>query len=75
VLSRTVSVSEAGVLFSSPAIAGNEIPTILVGVFYTTALVIGACAMGGTMRRRTRTAYRRLQLQAWQLRQLVPHTR
>jgi serine/threonine-protein kinase len=71
-ISRTVSVSEAGVLFRSPALAGHEVPTIIVGSIFTVGLIIGSCAMAGTMRRRTREAYRNLELQAWQLRQLVP---
>jgi hypothetical protein len=71
ILSRTMSVDAQGMHFHAPALTGEETPTIVVGVFYTTALVIGACAMAGSMRRRTREAYRHLQLQAWQLRQLV----
>ena len=74
-ISNTMSVTEAGILFKAPAIAGHETPTLVVGAFYTASLIIGACAMAGTMRRRTREAYRHLQLQAWQLRQLVPQTR
>jgi serine/threonine-protein kinase len=72
VLSRTLEVTEAGVLFHPPAVAGHEGPTILVGSLYTVGLIIGSCAMAGSMRRRAREAYRHLQLQAWQLRQLVP---
>jgi serine/threonine-protein kinase len=75
ILSRTMSVNEAGVLFSAPGVAGQEIPTIIVGVMYSAALIIGSCAMAGTMRRRSREVYRHLQLQAWQLRQLVPQSR
>jgi hypothetical protein len=56
-----------------PALDGAEDPTILVAVLYTIALIAGACIMGDTMRTRTRTAIRHLQIQAWQLRQLVPH--
>jgi serine/threonine-protein kinase len=72
ILSHTVSVSESGVLFRAPAVAGHEGPTIIVGSMYTIGLIVGTCWMAGTMRRRTREAYRHLQLQAWQLRQLVP---
>jgi serine/threonine-protein kinase len=73
VLSPTMAVDDSGVNFSAPAIAGAEDPTILVAVLYTIALIAGACIMGDTMRTRTRTAIRQLQIQAWQLRQLVPH--
>src|SRR5262249_44807496 len=73
VLSPTMAVDDSGINFSAPAIAGAEDPTILVGVLYTIALIAGACIMGDTMRTRTRTAIRQLQIQAWQLRQLVPH--
>ena len=71
-VSRTVTASGGGVVFHAPAIAGYELPTLVVGTIYSLALVVGAATMGGVMRRRTRDAYRHLQLQAWQLRQLVP---
>jgi hypothetical protein len=73
VLSPTMSVDEGGIRFSTPALSGAEDPTILIGVLYTIGLIAGACIMGDTMRTRTRTAIRHLQIQAWQLRQLVPH--
>ncbi len=73
-IARTMSVSEHGVLFHAPAIAGNETPTLVVGVIYSVSLIVGACTIAGVMRRRTRDAYRHLQLQAWQLRQLVPQS-
>ncbi|MBA3393605.1 MAG: serine/threonine protein kinase [Deltaproteobacteria bacterium] len=70
-LTPTMSVDTNGVLFSAPGFGGYESATIVVGVLYVTGLIVGACAMGGTMRRRTREAHHHLQLQAWQLRQLV----
>ena len=73
-VTRTMFVSDAGILFRAPAIAGNETPVLVVGTLYSIALIVGTCMMAGTMRRRTRDAYRHLQLQAWQLRQLVPHS-
>ncbi|MBA3820562.1 MAG: hypothetical protein H0X17_16850, partial [Deltaproteobacteria bacterium] len=72
VISRTMSVDANGVLFGAPAFGGHEGATIVVGVLYSSALIIGACTMAGTMRRRAREARHHLQLQAWQLRQLVP---
>jgi len=36
------------------------------------ALIVGACSMADAMRTQARAAHRHLQLQAWQLRQLVP---
>jgi len=71
VISRTMWITESGIVFRPPAIAGHEGPTLLASTMFSVALIIGACAMAGTMRRRTREAYRHLQLQAWQLRQLV----
>jgi serine/threonine-protein kinase len=72
-LSRTMSVSHAGILFRAPAISGaHEAATIAVGGLYAAALVVGAAIAGYQMRVRALEATKRLQLQAWQLRQLVP---
>ncbi|HMG19962.1 MAG TPA: serine/threonine-protein kinase, partial [Kofleriaceae bacterium] len=72
VLGQTMSVDAAGILLRAPAIGPAEGPAILVGALYAIGLMIGAIAMGSAMRQRTRAAHHRLQLQAWQLRQLVP---
>jgi hypothetical protein len=73
VISRTMSVSEAGVLFSPPALSGQlEGPTILVGALFAVALVAGAAIAGYQMRARALDAARHLHMQTWQLRQLVP---
>jgi eukaryotic-like serine/threonine-protein kinase len=73
VLSRTMSVSEAGVLYSPPALSGQlEGPTILVGALYAVALVVGAVIAGYQMRSRALGAAHHLHMQTWQLRQLVP---
>jgi serine/threonine-protein kinase len=47
-------------------------PTLIVAVVYVIALITGAVVAGTSMRRQQREAHRRLHLQAWQLRQLVP---
>ncbi len=73
VISHTMTVDPAGVLFHPPALSGElEGPTILVGAIYAIALVVGAAFAGHQMRTRAQDATRHLQLQAWQLRQLVP---
>jgi uncharacterized membrane protein YciS (DUF1049 family) len=68
-----VSIDRAGILLHAPAVAGAEGPALLVAVLYTIGLIIGACGMAHAMRARTRAAHRHLHVQAWQLRQLVPH--
>jgi hypothetical protein len=45
---------------------------LIVGMFYVAALIAGTVITGTTMRRQQRDAHRRLHMQAWQLRQLVP---
>jgi len=72
VLSRTVSVDGAGLVLRAPAVGSAEGPTVLVAALYATGLIIGSCAIARAMRARTREAHRRLHVQAWQLRQLVP---
>jgi eukaryotic-like serine/threonine-protein kinase len=73
VVSQTMSVSPGGILFRAPAISGaHEGATIAVGGLYSMALVAGAAIAGHTMRARALEATKHLQMQAWQLRQLVP---
>ena len=73
VISTTMSVSPAGVLFAAPALSGDLAgPTILVGALYAVALVAGAAIAAHQMRTRAVAAAQHLHLQAWQLRQLVP---
>jgi serine/threonine-protein kinase len=73
VVGQTMSVGGAGMLLRAPAVGPAEGPAILVGALYAIGLVIGACGMAHGMRARTRAAHRHLHVQAWQLRQLVPH--
>ena len=72
VVSRTMSVSSNGLLFSAPGLSGREGPTILVGMVYVITLILGAVITGASMRAQTRAAHLRLHTQAWQLHQLVP---
>ncbi len=72
VMSRTMVVGAGGLSFETPAFGGHETPTLIVGVVYVVALIVGAVVAGSSMRRQQRAAHRRLHLQAWQLRQLVP---
>jgi eukaryotic-like serine/threonine-protein kinase len=73
ILSMTMSVTEAGVLFTAPAISGlRPGGTILVGALYAVSLVIAAAIAGYQMRARAVAAAHHLHMQAWQLRQLVP---
>jgi hypothetical protein len=66
-------VDGAGILLHAPGVGSAEGPAILVGSLYATGLIIGSCAIAHAMRARTRAAHRHLHVQAWQLRQLVPH--
>ncbi len=72
VLSVTMSVDRAGILFRAPVIEGQETRTMIVGALYAIGLIAGASIMASAMRARARESARRLHLQAWQLRQLVP---
>ena len=72
VLPSTMTTEHGAVTLRGPLLGGTNVATMVVGVVYTAALIAGACAMGDAMRTRTRDALRRLQLQAWQLGQLVP---
>jgi len=72
VLSVTTTVDDRGVLLDAVAIAGDQTTTLAVAALYVLALIAAAAGMANGMRVRERAAKRHLQLQAWQLRQLVP---
>jgi serine/threonine-protein kinase len=71
-MSHTMIVGKHGLSFETAAFAGHRVPTLIVAVVYVIALITGAVVAGSSMRRQQREAHRRLHLQAWQLRQLVP---
>ncbi len=73
VLSITTTVDEHGILMRAAGTAGHEFPTLGVAIIYVLASIAAACGMASAMRRRERAARKHLHLQAWQLRQLVPH--
>jgi hypothetical protein len=72
VMSRTMFVTEHGLLFDAPALGPREAPTMIVGAVYAICLIVGAALASDSLRIQNRSAHRRLHLQAWQLRQLVP---
>ena len=73
VLSVTTTVDEHGILMRVAGTAGAQGPTIGVAIIYVLAFIAAACGMATAMRSRERAARRHLHVQAWQLRQLVPH--
>ena len=73
VLSITTTVTGDGILMRAAGTAGAEGPTLGVAIFYVLASIAAAAGMATAMRERTRAARRHLHVQAWQLRQLVPH--
>jgi serine/threonine-protein kinase len=72
VIDPTMSIEHGRVVFHAPGLGEHEWPIILVGALYSAALIAGASIAAAALRASTRKAYHRLQLQAWQLRQLVP---
>ena len=71
VFSLTTTVDHHGILMKAVAIAGDETPTLAVAALYVAGLIAAAAGLASGMRSRERAAKRILQLQAWQLRQLV----
>jgi hypothetical protein len=67
----TTTIDTHGILLRAPALAGDEISTLVVGVLYVVGLLVGTAVVANAMRARERAARHRLHLQAWQLRQLV----
>ncbi|HUS29268.1 MAG TPA: serine/threonine-protein kinase [Kofleriaceae bacterium] len=73
IVSTTMTVTPHGVVFSGPALDGaRSTPTIVVAALYAACLAGASIFAGYQMRTRALTAAHSLQLQAWQLRQLVP---
>ena len=72
-LSVTTTVDSSGILMRAAGTAGAEGPTLGVAIFYVLASIAAAAGMATAMRERTRAARRHLYVQAWQLRQVVPH--
>ena len=72
-LAVTTTVDAHGILLRAAGTAGDETRTLVVGALYVIALLASAALMAHGMRARERAAKRHLHLQAWQLRQLVPH--
>ncbi|HEY0991558.1 MAG TPA: serine/threonine-protein kinase [Kofleriaceae bacterium] len=73
VLPATMSVSGDGVMFRAPGVSGlNEPLTVVVGALYVISLVTTAVVGGTHIRERALAVRQRLELQAWQLRHLVP---
>ncbi|MFT3694956.1 MAG: serine/threonine-protein kinase [Kofleriaceae bacterium] len=71
-ISRTMTIDPHGLTFETDAFGGGQLATLIVGTVYVAALITGAVIAGHSMRRQQRAAHRRLHMQAWQLRQLVP---
>jgi serine/threonine-protein kinase len=72
VLASTMSVTSSGVWFHASGLGTRDGPTTIVAALYAVAVIGTACFAGGVLRASTRKAHHALQLQAWQLRQLVP---
>jgi serine/threonine-protein kinase len=71
VLRESTAFHEKGVVFLAPAVESASTPIILTYAVYCLILIIGAAWIAEMMRTRTRDAHKHLQLQAWQLRQIV----
>ena len=71
VLEKTTEFHERGVVFIVPAVESATTPIIVTYGVYCLLLIIGAAWIAEMMRTRTRDAHKALQLQAWQLRQIV----
>jgi serine/threonine protein kinase len=72
VLPRSISFRDDGVVFSPPAVETASTAVMVTYAIYALVLIIGSAWIAELMRTRTRNAHKHLQLQAWQLRQLVP---
>ena len=67
----TTTIDEHGVLLRAPGLVGDETSTLVVGVLYVLALIVGTAVVANAMRVREHAARHRLHLQAWHLRHLV----
>ena len=70
-LSTTTRVTEHGLLLHADAVGSDETSVLIAASLYVFGLIGSAAAMAYRMMARERRAKRHLQVQAWQLRQLV----
>ncbi len=72
VLSPTMFVTSRGLSFETVAFGGTTTPVLIVAIVYVVALIVGTALTGSLMRGQQQRMHRRLHMQTWQLRQLVP---
>jgi hypothetical protein len=72
VLSPTMFITPHGISFEAVAFGGTTTPVLIVTTIYVAALIIGTALTGWLMRSQQQHMHRRLHMQTWQLRQLVP---
>ena len=72
VLSPTMFVTPRGLAFETVAFGGTTTPVLIVATVYVVALIVGTALTGSLMRSQQQRMHRRLHMQTWQLRQLVP---
>jgi serine/threonine-protein kinase len=70
-LRTTTHVTDHGVVLDAITIGGDEHRVLIAATLYVIVLIASAAAMAYRMMARERRAKRHLQVQAWQLRQLV----
>ncbi len=72
VLSPTMFVTPRGLAFETVAFGGTTTPVLIVATVYVIALIVGTALTGSLMRSQQQRMHRRLHMQTWLLRQLVP---
>ncbi len=72
-LSRTTTLTASGISIDAPGLHFGEVPKIVFLTLYGIAAVAASVGMSHAMRRAELKTAERLHMQAWQLRQLVPH--
>ncbi len=72
VLSATMFITPRGLNFETVAFGGTTTPVLIVATVYVGALIVGTALTGSLMRGQQQRMHRRLHMQTWQLRQLVP---
>ena len=72
-ISRTIQLTPTGVAIDAPGLHFSDGPKIVFLTLYGIAAIVAAVGMSHAMRRAELKTAERLHMQAWQLRQLVPH--
>jgi serine/threonine-protein kinase len=71
-IAPTMTIEGASIVMTSPIAGIASVPLVPALILYAVTLIVAAALLAGSLAKLQREAYRRLHVQAWHLRQLLP---